>query len=87
MPEFIGKITNDDGTQVSVGPIEITKTQAGEFRKLMDPLSEKENGEREKVRAVDREQLRLAREQEAEAHAELRMQRAEQGLDPDGDDG
>lgn len=39
--DVVAKITNDDGTEESFGPVEIPKKTAGEVARLLKPLEEK----------------------------------------------
>jgi len=86
MPDIIVKITNEDGTEQTFGPMNVPKKVVGAI------VSELEGPEAKRVeqagidRVKDIEAESQARSATAAEHNRRREERGQQGLDPDGDD-
>lgn len=86
MPEIVVKITNDDGTEQTFGPVSVSNKAAADVSEI---LSAPEANRLQQLEAERAEQGRAeasARSAQAEAANRLREERGQQGLDPDGAD-
>lgn len=86
MPSIVAKITYEDGTESSFGPLEVPESTANNVVDLLAGYEESrlEQVESDRVAEIEAEQER--RNVEIEEANERRAVRGQRGLDPDGDD-
>ncbi len=86
MPEVTAKIINDDGTETSIGPVQVPKTLANVQIRELRPHEDKRQEQLLVARIAEIEAETEQRNRAAEAANKRRESRGQKGLDPDGSD-
>lgn len=76
MPQAVTKITYDDGTEDSFGPVEVPKKVAQEIASALRPLEDKRQEQLEKARIQEAVEEQEKRSREAERANQARIKAA-----------
>lgn len=86
MPEIVCKVTNEDGTEESFGPVAVSKRAATEIATALRPAEDKRQAALAAQRSTEGAEEQERRSRAAEEHNRRRAERGQRGLDPDGSD-
>lgn len=86
MPDITAKITNDDGTELSFGPMSVSKSVAKSVSSTLEPLEAKRQEELLTARIAEIEADQERRSKEAEEQNQRRIKASIKGIDPDRND-